>query len=923
MEDLKTEELPKKEGGFFKHMINHYLTLRFLEKDYRALRTIKRMSKNSKRDLRKIQYDERNLDDLQKKGWEVGHLEESLKINPISKTFETIEEDMQDITESHRVFLKHLKDLYEDVHVILRVEENNIKFMSKHMSKDLTSLLNEFFQDLKHSILRLPKETVDSLQKTLQKIKKHEDHIKKNIKKGVDQARGILKEKRGEERDFKQGEKIAFLMKGEKHILDIIWDNEKDLEDQNTIIKEAKQEIETQRKSITKEEEEHGLAYILVEVATQIDNITAAYDKKFEIAFNTISACAYMLNIIGDKLEKCHIDYQQIYDAFLKELNKEIQHLDKGIKDARRTESNLQKQSLMDKKKDIVAQSNDVNAQRVSFTQDLKKGFKTNHKSLNVRLQHRGYKEKKYKEPTELPKLQLRKRMQALASIYKNILKEKKKKQKAEKSFRERILSVKKKEKKKLFRLPSGLKTAGITAAISLAAVFLLSTAKSVMFSNSQYSSSKRVMFKNTRLNIQTYQFTNYNQKFAYITKSQYEEVVKKTGLDQKLPGTQREKIAIVDLLNVIGENSTGLRIAYEDSTISQIPGNTLPKKVYDISHVDISDIYVVDDGLEMFKQWEIAESYYIGWPILNGVITSLHGARVHPILGLWKYHFGTDLDYAGAKKYIPIKSIMSGKVVYIGGNHNTRGYTVYVHNEESGITIGYFHLKGRAFTFINNKQTSLKVGDKVIAGETVGYVGNTGLSTRDHLHIEAVKFTSHYSYSNVETHFKQNKGFKTGGNVKRYSLFVLPKPNVQAAIDAGQPTNEQVYGTGRKEDPLRLLEATGVKGIKPYKAPKVTEDQAKMIIIQDYIDRLEEGRVPLNHALKERIKKTFFLEIKDENTTKYRSYETDWTNAQADATRHHYKKIPRDSKQTAQKDYNRSNKYAATSKVSSSHNRF
>ena len=92
---------------------------------------------------------------------------------------------------------------------------------------------------------------------------------------------------------------------------------------------------------------------------------------------------------------------------------------------------------------------------------------------------------------------------------------------------------------------------------------------------------------------------------------------------------------------------------------------------------------------------------------------------RFHPVQRRWKAHKGT--DYA-ARRGTPIIATANGKVTkssYTRGNGN---YVKIRHN--STYSTQYLHMSKRA----------VKVGDFVKQGETIGYVGSTGLASGPHV---------------------------------------------------------------------------------------------------------------------------------------------------------------------------------------------
>ncbi len=95
--------------------------------------------------------------------------------------------------------------------------------------------------------------------------------------------------------------------------------------------------------------------------------------------------------------------------------------------------------------------------------------------------------------------------------------------------------------------------------------------------------------------------------------------------------------------------------------------------------------------------------------------------SRLHPILKIRRPHYG--VDYA-APVGTPVHAIGDGKVIQMGRNGDAGHMVKIRHN--SVYTTAYLHLSGYA--------RGMYTGKYVKQGETIGYVGSTGLSTGPHL---------------------------------------------------------------------------------------------------------------------------------------------------------------------------------------------
>ena len=107
--------------------------------------------------------------------------------------------------------------------------------------------------------------------------------------------------------------------------------------------------------------------------------------------------------------------------------------------------------------------------------------------------------------------------------------------------------------------------------------------------------------------------------------------------------------------------------------------------------------------------------------PVSGYTITSAFGMRIHPVYGYQLMHNGIDM---ACPQGTPIYATRAGTVTMASYQAGGAGYYVSI-NHGDGFSSIYMHMTHYV----------VSAGQSVSAGQLIGYVGNTGVSTGPHLH--------------------------------------------------------------------------------------------------------------------------------------------------------------------------------------------
>ncbi len=155
--------------------------------------------------------------------------------------------------------------------------------------------------------------------------------------------------------------------------------------------------------------------------------------------------------------------------------------------------------------------------------------------------------------------------------------------------------------------------------------------------------------------------------------------------------------------------------------------------------------------------------------------------SRFHPVVKVFRPHLGTDF---AAPTGTPIRSVGDGTVQEAQYSANNGNYVKILHN--GTYTTGYLHMSKIA--------SGVVAGTRVKQGQTIGYVGSTGLATGPHLcyrfwrngvQIDALRVELPPSQPVRKEHL-QNFDQVKDSLIKRLQLIPFPPPSSGEVIVAG-----------------------------------------------------------------------------------------------------------------------------------------
>ena len=196
-------------------------------------------------------------------------------------------------------------------------------------------------------------------------------------------------------------------------------------------------------------------------------------------------------------------------------------------------------------------------------------------------------------------------------------------------------------------------------------------------------------------------------------------EELKKVAEDQKatvasLEDAKRSELMQVNTYIDAAENTAE---AYEDEIAAQ--NEVIAEIRAEIAREEEKRRAAAESG-EVYEERNYNGGIFL-WPCpASHRVTSDYGYRTSPTAGASTYHKGIDI---GAPYGSAIVAAAEGEVTFAGYSSGAGNYVIINHG--SGLRTVYMHASS----------LNVSVGQVVGAGDTVAFVGSTGISTGNHLH--------------------------------------------------------------------------------------------------------------------------------------------------------------------------------------------
>ncbi len=212
---------------------------------------------------------------------------------------------------------------------------------------------------------------------------------------------------------------------------------------------------------------------------------------------------------------------------------------------------------------------------------------------------------------------------------------------------------------------------------------------------------------------------------FWYNPREDYFNTKKKVislamSLDSLKEQIREKDIFIKNIKSIIETGETSKELEAE-TQVKNSDSNVIQSQIVDLDYLPEVDSllrneFESDQSMGAQKLTNNVDLYEpVLFPPIEGIVTENYDVR--------KSHYGIDIV---AKSDEPVKSISDGVVVFSSWTYDT------------GYVIGIQHSNNLVSFYKHNSNLLKSTGDKVLAGDIIATIGNTGeLTTGPHLHFE------------------------------------------------------------------------------------------------------------------------------------------------------------------------------------------
>jgi len=213
-----------------------------------------------------------------------------------------------------------------------------------------------------------------------------------------------------------------------------------------------------------------------------------------------------------------------------------------------------------------------------------------------------------------------------------------------------------------------------------------------------------------------TYSFTNFYAHGSFP----WQNDPNNEALDQANAEATQRKPKITDAYGELSRRSRAIESILSTLDIPTPPAT--PGKDSGGPFTSLAETTYQDLILKVDQELKAIRPLPLGYPVRATGLSSTFGARLDPLNGEEAFHEGIDLrGNPGAM----VKATADGKVAEQGYNDDYGWYVLLKHG--NNYTTLYAH----------NQKVLIGQGDRVIRGQTIALLGNTGRSTGPHLHYE------------------------------------------------------------------------------------------------------------------------------------------------------------------------------------------